>query len=119
MKGRTPNKNEKVWLNHSHLIPCLACSIFHDTPDTPAEYHHIRGKTKEGAHLNGFSLCASHHRHKDNEKPPRWISRHGDGKAQFEARYMPENGFLEEQKRKVMQLKRTIIDGNNPANNGK
>ena len=107
LKSRTPNKAEKNWLDLSHQIPCLACSLFHGVHDTPAEYHHIKGKTALNAHLTGFSLCANHHRHKDAQK--RWTSRHGDGLKAFERAYMPEINFLSEQIERVNELKRCIV----------
>lgn len=104
MNGRDATKAEAEWIEKSKQIPCLVCKLYHNIPDTPAEYHHIDGQTKPGAHFKGFSLCARHHRIKDNQSPPRWISRHGSGRVIFEARYMPEGAFLVVQQELVRQL---------------
>lgn len=109
MQSRTATKYEKEYLKLSEQVPCLACALFHDTPDTPAEFHHICGKTKIEAHLNGFSLCEKHHRISDTRHPKRWISRHGDGRMIFEARYMPEGAFLLEQQREVARIKNMAV----------
>ncbi len=109
MKSRQPNKEERDWLEKSFQVPCLACSLFHEEDDTPAEYHHIRGHNDKGAHLLGFSLCAKHHRISDRAHPKRWISRHGDGKHIFEDRYMMEGAFLEIQQEMVAQVATSTI----------
>ena len=109
MKSRTPRKEEQVWLDKSFQVPCLACSIFHEAEDTPAEYHHMKGHTHDNVHLLGFSLCDKHHRISDTLHPKRWISRHGDGKVLFEERYMKEGAFLERQKEMVAQVETSTI----------
>jgi hypothetical protein len=111
LKSRTPTAEEKEWLELSHLVPCLACALFHDTHDTPAEYHHVNGKMRIDAHRDGYSLCEKHHRVRDNQHPKRWISRHGDGRTLFEARYMPEGAFVQEQRRAVEALKKSFVGG--------
>ena len=109
--GRKPTVLEQDWLNHSFQIPCLACRLFHNVEDSPAEYHHINGKTKPGAHFAGFSLCSKHHRISDTIHPKRWVSRHGDGKRIFQDRYMPEGAFLKEQQKQVLALRKRTIGG--------
>ncbi len=109
LASRTPTKAEADWIALCVQIPCLACSQFAGIPDSPAEYHHTRGKTDPGAHLDGFSLCARHHRISDTQHPKRWISRHGDGKRLFEARYCPEGQFLAMQRQAVEALKRCLV----------
>lgn len=104
LPGRYPTETEKQWLSLVKQTPCLACSKFHNQPNSVSEVHHIEGKTKQCAHLNSFALCAFHHRLKDNKKPPRWISRHGNGKKAFEQRYMPENKFLALQKQRCEKI---------------
>jgi len=103
--GRTPTKEEQEWLDLSHQVPCLACKHYAEAPDTPAEYHHTRGKTEPGAHLDGFSLCERHHSIPDNFHPKRWISRHGDGKRLFELRYCSEREFIKLQRAEVEAIK--------------
>ena len=66
MKGRTPNKQEKEWMNSARDVGCIACIVSGEiTPyEVPAEHtaiHHINGKTKEGAHLETIPLCGWHH----------------------------------------------------------
>jgi hypothetical protein len=60
MKGRTPTKAEKEWMNRVADLGCIAClnqfSIY-----SPAAIHHIEGKTKEGAHFLTIGLCGAHH----------------------------------------------------------
>ena len=109
MQSRTPNAVERAYLELAFQIPCLACALFHDANDTPAEYHHTRGKTEPNAHLAGFSLCSRHHRIADPQK--RWISRHGDGKTAFEKRYMSEADFLTEQRSQILELTERCING--------
>lgn len=104
MNGRKPTALEASWLGKCQQIPCLACSLFHDVHDTPAETHHIRGQRGKLAHLESFSLCPRHHRQSDTHHPKRWISRHGDGKRLFESRYMPEKAFLAEQAQRINAL---------------
>lgn len=109
MNGRTPNVEEQIWLDKCHQVPCLACMLFHDIPDSPAEYHHTRGQRKPGAHFLGFSLCTKHHRISDHQHPKRWISRHGDGRTIFQAKYMQEGAFVEEQRREVTRLESQTV----------
>lgn len=86
-------------------LPCVVCKHHGIAEDSPGEYHHTNGKTAPGAHYDGFVLCARHHRIPDTVKPKRWVSRHGDGKALFEARYRPETEFIELQIRDVEAFK--------------
>lgn len=109
LASRTPTKEEREWLQWCFQIPCLACKHFAGVYDTPAEYHHTRGKTDPGAHLDGFCLCERHHRISDTQHPKRWISRHGDGKRLFEARYCKEGEFLALQRKEVEALKRCLV----------
>ena len=108
LQSRKPSKNEYDFLNYSAQIPCIVCEIYHEIPDTPAEIHHLNGKTASGAHLNVLSLCTRHHRVPDRE-PKRWISRHGDGKAAFEARYATERELLEFQRERVEALRKNYV----------
>lgn len=78
-------------------ILCLDNGIF-----TPPAIHHIDGQTKEGCHQLTLPLCERHHQIKDNDKPPRWISRHGDGKAAFKEEYGNEYALLAEVNRLIL-----------------
>ena len=74
-------------------LGCIVCLVYLDTY-TPPAIHHIDGKTKPGCHDLTIPLCGNHHQYKDNSKIPRWISRHGDGRAAFEERYDAEEQLL-------------------------
>jgi hypothetical protein len=94
MKGKTPNKAELEWMGAIREIGCIVCRD-HYYQHTPAAVHHIDGKTKPGAHLLTIPLCSRHHQYRDNHKPPRWISRHGDGRKAFEREYGTEMAMLD------------------------
>jgi hypothetical protein len=118
---RVPTALEAEHLKWSYQVPCLVCKHYHGFPDSPAEYHHAYGRKKPGCHFNGFSLCAKHHRIADTRRPKRWISRHGDGKQVFEARYRVEGAFVALQKEEIELLKQNSVghfDGNKPSSNG-
>lgn len=93
MRGRTPTKQEKEWMNKSGEYGCVICK-WHLEIESPCSLHHINGRTKPGAHLLTIGLCGNHHQIKDNEKPPRWVSRHGDSRYQFEEAYGTEMDLL-------------------------
>lgn len=76
-------------LREMGCLICLDADIY-----TPPAIHHIDGQTKPGCHSNTIPLCDKHHQHKDNQKPQRWISRHGDGRAAFEDAYGSEWSML-------------------------
>jgi len=93
MKGRTPTTREKEWMAAARETGCIVCSEFLGV-DTPAAIHHIDGKTKPDAHYMTIPLCGKHHQEKDNHRPKRWISRHGDGRIAFEDEYGCESELL-------------------------
>lgn len=80
---------------------CIICNNVHGVYTEPA-IHHIDGKTKAGCHDLTIPLCPKHHQYKDNEKPPRWISRHGDGRGAFEKEYGTEQELLEQVNRMIL-----------------
>ena len=90
MKGRSPTKEEREWMNSAAEFGCVVCHIDLGV-FSPAAIHHLSGKTKPGAHLLSFGLCPRHHQ----IPGPGYVSRHGDGKARFEARYGSESELLE------------------------
>lgn len=94
MKGRNPTAEEKRYMAAVAEMGCIICELFLDE-FTPGAIHHIDGKTKPGAHFKSLCMCDRHHQYKDNQKPPRWISRHGDGRYAFEQKYYPEQKLLE------------------------
>jgi hypothetical protein len=61
-------------------VGCIVCRLYHYC-ETPAEVHHLEGKTTAGCHFKTIPLCVRHHRHSDNQTPPRWLAYHGDKKA--------------------------------------
>ena len=90
MKGRTPTKAEKGWLDAIVAHGCIVChrelNVF-----TEASPHHMDGKVKPGAHLKTIPLCARHHQIPGQG----YVSRHGDSKTRFEAAYGSELELLE------------------------
>ena len=69
----TPNKAEKEWASKVASLGCIVCLEFYQAP-TPAEIHHIVGRSGVNGHLLILPLCHGHHR-KGGDKPP-FISRH-------------------------------------------
>ena len=72
-------------------VGCIVCKVHYDC-FTPAEVHHIDGKTKPGAHLKTIGLCYRHHREGVNNEM--YVSRH-PFKAEFVKRYGTEFDLLE------------------------
>ena len=97
MKGRQPNKQEKLWMDSISQVGCIVCKVHYDC-FTPAEVHHIDGKTKPGAHLKTIGLCYRHHREGVNNEM--YVSRH-PFKAEFVKRYGTEMDLLEKVKELV------------------
>lgn len=90
LAGRTPTKVEQIWMDRIVQLGCIICMIYRGQY-TPAEVHHIDGKTKPNAHLLTLGLCCRHHRFPGEH----WVSRHGDGKKAFEEAYLSETDLLE------------------------
>lgn len=103
LKGRTPTKEEKEWMDKITQAGCIVCWLHHGIPHSQCSVHHISGKTKKGAHLNTIGLCYRHHQDESNN--PMWISRHKN-KFRFEERYGTEEWLLEKTKEylKIMDL---------------
>lgn len=80
-------------------LGCIVC-YQHDIY-TPPAIHHISGQVRPRCHELTIPLCDRHHQHKDNNKPQAWVSRHGDGRAAFEAEYGDENSLLVETNRLI------------------
>ena len=89
LAGRIPTKEERLWMDRIAQVGCIICRIFKKI-ETPAEIHHIDGKTKPGAHKRSLPLCVCHHRIPGKA----YVSR-ADGKKAFEAAYLPEEDLLE------------------------
>ena len=90
MKGRTPTKKEKDWMDAAAKIGCIVCHL-HEGTYSPASIHHIEGKTKNGAHLKSIPLCWFHHQSGTDDHT--CVSRHPHKKA-FESRYGDEYTLL-------------------------
>ena len=93
MKGRNPNKAEKEHMSKVQQLGCIVCRNL-GFLGTPAEIHHVFGKTKKHTHMMVLPLCPSHHRYGGYEEP---ISRH-PYKARFEAAYGTEENLLKQVK---------------------
>jgi len=72
-------------------LGCIVCRLHLDC-ETPAEVHHIDGKTKPEAHLKTIPLCFHHHREGVNNDT--YVSRH-PYKAEFVKRYGTEEELLQ------------------------
>lgn len=92
---RSLNRADKKRGAKLREMGCIVCINEHGL-FTPTAIHHLDGQTKEGCHQLTIGLCPPHHQYKDNSKPPRWVSRHGDGRAQFEDAYGTEQELLEQ-----------------------
>ena len=95
MKGRNPTKAEREHMQKVADVGCIVCHEFMGV-HSPAQIHHISGKTKEGAHFNVLPLCPNHHQHASPTGD--WATRHSPGrnagKAAFEAEYCTEAELL-------------------------
>jgi len=89
MKGRTPTKAEKEWMNRISELGCIVCrnefSIY-----SPACIHHIDGKTKEGTHFKTLPLCPGHHQHGGYG-----VALHA-GRAEWEKKYGTQADLLKQ-----------------------
>ena len=97
MKGRTPRKAEKEWMDKICQVGCIVCWQERGLK-SDAEVHHIAGSRKKGAHFKTIPLCFLHHR--EGSQNSEWASRH-PWKAEFEKRYGKEIDLLELTKKKV------------------
>ena len=88
LPGRTPTAEEKQWMDRIVQVGCIVCRRFYGQY-TPAEVHHLDGKTKPDAHLKSIGLCPNHHRINGRG----WVTRHPN-KAVFEAKFGPEDELL-------------------------
>lgn len=91
MQGRSPNKKEKQWMDSISNFGCIVCKLFYQC-NSPAEIHHIDGKTKPEAHFKTLPLCYKHHREGVNNDM--YVSRH-PFKREFEKRYGNQYNLLE------------------------
>ena len=86
MQGsKPPNKKEKEHMDNVQQLGCIVCKLERGIY-TPAEIHHIVGKTKR-SHMRVLPLCFRHHREGSNNEL--FASRH-PYKREFEKRYGKE-----------------------------
>lgn len=86
--GRAPTAAEDRHIKRVALLGCIICRIYLNKY-TPAEIHHLDGKTKDGCHFQILPLCPQHHR-----LPGKGYVSWADGKKKFEAAYMPVEDLL-------------------------
>ena len=84
------SKNEKKHYEKLAQLGCIVCKQY--DIETPAEIHHIEGKTKANSHFKVLPLCFEHHRIGNRFRP---ISRH-PYKKRFEEAYGTEEELLEQ-----------------------
>lgn len=94
MARRNYSKKDKQRAAKLLDLGCVVCLNEYGVY-TPPAIHHIDGQTKPGCHQLTIPLCPRHHQHKDNNKPPRWFSRHGEY-MQFSEAYGTEWELLEQ-----------------------
>jgi hypothetical protein len=93
LKGKTPNKKEKKWLDAICQLGCIVCRN-EGQLGSPAEPHHIiDGMGSKKNHMRTIPLCPKHHR--TGEDNFLWVSRHPFKKA-FEERYGSEEKLLKQ-----------------------
>lgn len=100
MKGRTPTADEDRHLKQVVQLGCICCRLDMGV-FTPAEIHHLTGKTGPGAHFNVIPLCPVHHRGGNDNSL--YTSRH-PYKARFEQRYGSEQ-YLKEKTDELLAIK--------------
>lgn len=98
MNGRTPTKAERIWLGKITELGCIVCWMQFNVY-TPAGPHHMKGCRKTGCHFLTIPLCHQHHQGGTNDQGA--VSRHVNGKAEFELRYGPEEYLLAKTKEKI------------------
>jgi hypothetical protein len=86
---RTPNAEEKRWMDRITDYGCVACHMDGRGRVEPCVHHILRGGHRMG-HLYTLPLCLAHHQH---DTASGLIARH-PYKAQFEARYGDEMALL-------------------------
>jgi hypothetical protein len=92
IKGRKPKASESKHMDKVSQLGCIVCRNM-GLGITPAEIHHIEGKTKVDSHFKVLPLCFGHHREGGRFRP--FISRH-PYKRRFEEAYGKEEELLEQ-----------------------
>lgn len=88
--GRTPTAEEDAYMKKVASIGCIICLLYLHV-ESPAEIHHVEGKTDPGCHFLILPLCMKHHR---AEGPSKGYVSRADGKKSFEAAYMSEHDLI-------------------------
>lgn len=91
LAGRHMTRADKLRFERLQELGCVVCWLQFQL-QSPAEIHHIDGKTKPGAHQKTIPLCHKHHR--EGSRDGVWTSRHPN-KAAFVERYGSEEFLLE------------------------
>lgn len=99
MKGRTPNAEERKWMDAAGQLPCIACLQLGVT-NTEISLHHIDGRTKAGAHLKTIPLCYAHHQ--GGESSGSFVSIH-PWKRRFEDTFGRQDELLDQCRRMIME----------------
>jgi hypothetical protein len=89
LPGRKPTADEARYLDDVASLGCIICLLYLNIKDSPAEIHHVDGKTKEGCHYKVLPLCAPHHRHTGKGYKSR-----ADSRRTFEEAYMSEQDLI-------------------------
>jgi len=90
MKGRTPTKAEKEWMDEISQIGCIVCIRAFGCV-SPASPHHVEGRTKEGAHFKTIPLCGAHH-----QTGGEGTAFHATGKKTWQAKYGTQEQLLKQ-----------------------
>ena len=75
-------------------LGCIVCRLYHGAKDSPAEIHHLDGKTKHNAHYRVIPLCAHHHRQGDEYAPSIHSVAGKYGYSDFKERYATVEALL-------------------------
>ena len=92
MKGRTPTADEKRWMDEVAQLGCISCKKL-GVHQPEISIHHIRGRTREGAHFETLPLCYLHHQ--GGDKDGQFISVH-PWKRRFEEMFGTQRELLAE-----------------------
>jgi len=104
VKGRTPTAEEGRWLDAIANLGCCVCRKYYGL-FSPAETHHIHGKTKPGAHFATIRLCPPHHRLAS--ATGEWATRHSPGRKAGRVAFEQEYGTEQE----LLDYTRELING--------
>ena len=94
MNGRTPTKDEALYMDRCKQIGCVCCIIKGRTApfEVPMEYvgtHHLDGQRKKDAHFKSIGICDE-----DHQNGPYAVH---INKKVFEDEYLPSYDLLKVQ----------------------